>query len=222
MPEMWGHPVSVYCLKVMLAAAYKGIDFDVKLATPMSLPEKYRETLHPLGKIPCWKDGDFVLPDSSAILMYLEKAYPEVALLPADAKEMGRVLWWEEFSDTHLASCQASMFYQRILAPLLGRETDPEAVRRIEAEAPKALGLLDAEIARTGGLGCESINLADMGVLAQIISAGIAGLPFDAQKFPQLARRMEEVRSHAGVKALLKYHGEVLQELQGQSSAPSS
>ncbi|XP_058224040.1 glutathione S-transferase zeta class-like isoform X8 [Rhododendron vialii] len=44
------------------------------------------EKLNPLHLVPVLVDGDFVVSDSYAILMYLEEKYPENALLPVDLR----------------------------------------------------------------------------------------------------------------------------------------
>ena len=54
----------------------------------------------PFGKMPALADGDYHLADSSAIIHYLEAKHPEPALIPADPKERGRTVWFDEFADT--------------------------------------------------------------------------------------------------------------------------
>ncbi|KAL5856387.1 hypothetical protein ACOSQ3_003845 [Xanthoceras sorbifolium] len=43
--------------------------------------------LNPVGYVPVLVDGDVVLSDSFAILMYLEEKYPQHPLLPSDLKK---------------------------------------------------------------------------------------------------------------------------------------
>ncbi|CAK9186516.1 unnamed protein product [Ilex paraguariensis] len=58
------------------------------------------EKLNPLRCVPVLVDGDFVLSDSSAILLYLEEKYLQNALLPVDPKLRAvnlQVSWtWEQ------------------------------------------------------------------------------------------------------------------------------
>ncbi|KAH9684303.1 glutathione S-transferase Z1 [Citrus sinensis] len=42
--------------------------------------------INPIGYVPALVDGDFVVSDSFAILMYLEEKYPQPPLLPSDLK----------------------------------------------------------------------------------------------------------------------------------------
>jgi len=74
-PLVYGGTVSPYVRKVRVALAYEGIEFEDVEQTPFGAPSELRE-LSPLSKIPVWKEGDFVLPDSSVILSYIAQRYP--------------------------------------------------------------------------------------------------------------------------------------------------
>lgn len=47
--------------------------------------------LNPRGQVPTFKDGDAVVNESLAILLYLEDAYPEKSLMPKDKKHRALV-----------------------------------------------------------------------------------------------------------------------------------
>src|SRR2546430_13054047 len=52
---------------------------------------EFRRTLNPFGQIPVLKDGDLVLADSNALLVYLAKMYGQgTQWLPEDPIEIGR------------------------------------------------------------------------------------------------------------------------------------
>ena len=74
-PRVYGGTVSPYVRKVRVALAYKGVEFEDVEQTPFGATAEFRE-LSPLSKIPVWQEGDFVLPDSSVILSYIEQRYP--------------------------------------------------------------------------------------------------------------------------------------------------
>ena len=48
--------------------------------------------LNPRGQLPTFKDGDVVLNESGAIVMYLENQYPEKPLLPSTPVEKAKVV----------------------------------------------------------------------------------------------------------------------------------
>lgn len=50
--------------------------------------------LNPFGEIPIFVDGDLVLRESQAILVYLARKYDATAWLPIEAEPMARVMEW--------------------------------------------------------------------------------------------------------------------------------
>jgi glutathione S-transferase len=81
-----------------------GVDFE---AIPVDLrkgehrrPEFLK--LNPAGKIPVLVDGDLVLTESVAIVLYLADEYPEKRLLPRDLGQRAHALRWLLFAATEL------------------------------------------------------------------------------------------------------------------------
>ena len=67
MPTVLGVNASPFVRKVRVALAEKGIDYELNPVMPIGQsPEYLRKS--PLGKVPCYEDGDFTLPDSSCII----------------------------------------------------------------------------------------------------------------------------------------------------------
>ena len=58
--------------------------------------------LNPTGKLPVLVDGDLVLPESAAIVLYLADKYPGKGLLPADLKQRAQLYRWIMFAMTEL------------------------------------------------------------------------------------------------------------------------
>ena len=58
--------------------------------------------LNPTGKIPVLVDGDIVVPESAAIILYLADKYREKGLMPADLKGRAHVYRWTLFAVTEL------------------------------------------------------------------------------------------------------------------------
>ena len=81
-----------------------GPDFDFEVvnlrAGAQQQPEFLR--LNPAGKVPVLVDGDLVIPESAAIVLYLAEKYPQKKLLPADLKARSQVYRWIMFAMTEL------------------------------------------------------------------------------------------------------------------------
>jgi glutathione S-transferase len=58
--------------------------------------------LNPAGKLPVLVDGDRVLNESVAIVLYLGEKYPEKGLVPADVAQRAEVYRWLLFAATEL------------------------------------------------------------------------------------------------------------------------
>ncbi|MBW0008366.1 MAG: glutathione S-transferase family protein [Sphingomonas sp.] len=163
---IYGSSLSPYVRKVLAFAAEKGIDLELQgTGMPNYLPE-YLEA-SPFRKMPALRDGDYTLADSSAIIHYLEAKHPEPALIPAEPRARGKVIWFDEFSDTIFTACGAKMFFNRIVAPrFLGREGDLAAADTAEREElPPILDYLERVVPEAGGyLVGNSITLADISV----------------------------------------------------------
>jgi glutathione S-transferase len=58
--------------------------------------------INPAGKVPVLVDGDLVLAESAAIVMYLAEKYRDKGLLPTDLKERAQAYRWVMFVVTEL------------------------------------------------------------------------------------------------------------------------
>jgi glutathione S-transferase len=58
--------------------------------------------LNPAGKLPVLVDGDLVIPESAAIVLYLAEKYPQKKLLPTDLRARAQVYRWVMFAMTEL------------------------------------------------------------------------------------------------------------------------
>jgi glutathione S-transferase len=81
-----------------------GLDFEsisVNLTTgENTTPEFLR--VNPAGKLPVLVDGDFVLTESVAIVLYLADKHPAKRLAPVDLEERAELIRWMLFTVTEL------------------------------------------------------------------------------------------------------------------------
>ena len=96
---VYGSTLSPFVRKVLVYGTERGLDMTQK-PTAFGKPDPEFEATSPFRKIPGFRDGDFVMSDSTAIIAYLEAKYCEGRLTPATAEQVGRVTWFEEFADT--------------------------------------------------------------------------------------------------------------------------
>jgi glutathione S-transferase len=58
--------------------------------------------LNPAGRVPVLVDGDLVIPESAAIVLYLAEKYPKKGLMPASLEQRAQVYRWVMFAMTEL------------------------------------------------------------------------------------------------------------------------
>jgi glutathione S-transferase len=73
--------------------------------------------INPAGKVPVLVDGDLVLPESAAIVLYLAEKYPEKGLMPARLEQRAQVYRWVLFAVTELEQPLWRMAKHRFLYP---------------------------------------------------------------------------------------------------------
>ncbi|PSS24165.1 Glutathione S-transferase zeta class like [Actinidia chinensis var. chinensis] len=85
---LYSHWQSSCSWRVRFALNLKGLPYEYKavnFAKGEQLTPEF-EKLNPLRFVPILVDGDLVVSDSYAILLYLEEKYPQNALLPVDPR----------------------------------------------------------------------------------------------------------------------------------------
>jgi glutathione S-transferase len=181
---VYGATLSPFVRKTLAAAAEKGIEIDHQ-TPPFGQPHPEFEAASPFRKIPALKDGDFTVCDSSAIIHYFEGTKPEPALIPSDAKDRARVIWFEEFADTIVVSAAGAMFFNRVVAPMfLKQPGDEEAALKGEKAIVPVLDYLEGIVPEPGGyLVGDRLTLADLAVASPF--ANLRHLKFDLSNWPK-------------------------------------
>jgi glutathione S-transferase len=184
---VYGSSLSPFVRKVLAFAAEKGIAVELK---PSGLGNKDPEFLEasPFGKMPGFRDGDFAISDSSAIVAYLEAVKPEPNLIPTEPKARARTIWFDEFSDTILFACGGRLFFNRIVAPrFLGIPGDEEVAAKAQCdELPPLLDYLEGLIPASGFLVEDRITLADLSIASPFATLDHAGTAIDDVRHPKL------------------------------------
>jgi glutathione S-transferase len=186
---LYGSSLSPYVRKVLAFAAEKGIQLELRpTGSGPGQPSDDFIAASPFRKMPAFRDGDFTLADSSAIVHYLEAKYPDPALIPADPQLRGKTIWYEEFADTILVSCGAKIFFNLIVAPrFLGKPGDEEAARQAELnDLPPILDYLEKVVPDEGGyLVGDQLTLADIAVASPFANFRHTQTRVDPERYPR-------------------------------------
>src|SRR3954451_8572258 len=82
-PEIIGSIRSTYTRVVCMVCEEKGIEY-VLTETPLRAPEIF--AIHPFGKMPVLRHGDFVVFESKAIADYLDRSFPAPYVFPSEPR----------------------------------------------------------------------------------------------------------------------------------------
>jgi glutathione S-transferase len=186
-----GVPLSVHTRKAIVTAILKKIDYRFEVVIPVipGNPPANWSTLSPTGLIPVMQDGDFMLADSTAICLYLDRKQSAPPICPADIRDYARVLWFDAFAGgTIFRHVVHPLFFQTVVGPNIRNvPTDKAVVDDVLTNVlPKILGYLDRQIAGKFLVG-NAMTLADIAIVSNFIVYQYLGFEIDAAQYPKLA-----------------------------------
>jgi glutathione S-transferase len=188
-----GVPLSVHTRKAIVTAILKGLDYKFEVVIPVipDNPPPNWATLSPTGLIPVLQDGDFTLPDSSAICQYMEKTQPTPSVLPADRKDYARVLWFDAYAGgTIFRHLVHPLFHQKVVGPNIRKEPTNQKVIDdvLNNVQPKIFAYLESQLDGKKYLVGDTMTLADIAIVSNFIVYQYLGCRVDAARYPKLSK----------------------------------
>jgi glutathione S-transferase len=155
--------------------------------------------------MPGFRDGDFTISDSTAIITYLEALHPEPALIPPEPKARARTIWFEEFADTILVATMGKVFFNRIVSPtFLGQPGDLALAEIAEKkEFPPLLDYVESQIPDSGHLVGDTLTLADLAVASPFVNFAHCGITVDPASHPRTAAFLAAIHARPSFAPLI-------------------
>lgn len=209
---VYGSSLSPFVRKVVAFASEKGIELEVKSVAPGSQDPDFRAA-SPFGKMPGFRDGDFAISDSSAIVAYLDAIRPEPNLIPTDPRARARAIWFDEYSDTILFACGGKMFFNRIVGPrFMGVPGDLELAAKAECEElPPLLDYLEGVIPESGYLVEDRLTLADISVASPFANLRHLDYAIDEARHPKLLAYVERILARPSFAPMIEQEARFLE-----------
>ncbi len=156
----YGHPLSSYCQKVLIALYENDTPFTWHVLGPED-PEAVAAFAGkwPLERMPLLADGERWIAESSIIIEYLGRHFPgPVPMIPAEDEPALGVRFMDRFFDNYVMTPMQAIVSERIRPD---GNPDPYGVERARALLDKAYGWLDDMMATREWAEGGALSLAD-------------------------------------------------------------
>jgi GST-like protein len=176
--------------KVALYLEEAGLDYEV---VPVDVRKGEQHdpaflAINPNGKLPALTDGEAVIFDSNAILLYLADKTGKFLPLPSDVAR-GAMLSWLMFVATGVGPYCGQAVHFKHFAP----EPKDYAVNRYLYEAERHWGIVDAQLAKGRYMLGADYTIVDMAVWGWARAVPFILGPEAWSSFPHVKRLIDEI-----------------------------
>jgi len=163
-------PGSPFGRAVLIALEEKAAAYRFAPVAPATLRTAAHLARHPFGRVPVLEHGAFRLYETQAILRYLDRVLPGVALTPAAARSAARMDQMMNVNDWYVFQGVGNVIaFQRIIAPrLLGRAPDEAAIAAALPRARAVFAELAAQLGADPYFAGTPLSLADVLMAPQL------------------------------------------------------
>ncbi|KWT69514.1 Glutathione S-transferase [Hyphomicrobium sulfonivorans] len=189
--KLYDLELSGNCYKARLLCALLGVDLEI---VPVDfLAGEHRQPplsdLNPFAEIPVFVDGDIVLRDSQAILVYIARKWGGERWLPDDAAGLARVTEWLVTAANEIARGPNDAR----LHDKFGYDLDVALARK---KAARILGLLEARLSAHHWLALGRPTVADIACMPYVALSAEGGVPLD--DYPAIRAWIARIRELPG------------------------
>jgi len=155
--------------------------------------------INPIGRVPTLVlDDGRALPESEVICEYLEDAFPEPPLRPADPWERGRMRLLTRICDFYLVMAMVPFFN---LSARSRRHWDRQVIEAAAGKVAEALAYLETYVGEGGFAVGGALTWADGAIAPQLVVASewipeLFGVPDPVPALPKLATYWRDIQGH--------------------------
>jgi glutathione S-transferase len=169
--RLYGFPLSPNARRAELGLVEHGVDYElvqVDLAAGAHRRPEFL-ALNPGARVPVLEDGDLVLTESNAILLWLTDTRPAADLGGRTPDERAHIARWLFFNAVHMAPASAQIFAHTMFLPPARRVAQTAESSRVELA--RCLAIVDAALAGKRWLMGERYTIADIALAPNIYLA---------------------------------------------------
>jgi glutathione S-transferase len=158
--QLYAHPFSSYCQKVLIALYENATPFEFRMLAPGDEQAAAElEALWPMKKFPVLVDRGRTVIEASIIIEHLQLHHPgPVRLIPEERDVALDVRFMDRFFDNYILTPQQKLVFDRIREP---GKRDPHGVAEARAMLETAYGWLDGAMAGRKWAAGGDFSLAD-------------------------------------------------------------
>jgi glutathione S-transferase len=161
--EILGPAPSTYTRVARMVCEEKAIPYDLKQSPPHS-PDV--SAIHPFGKVPVMRHGDFELCESKAIATYLDLSFPGPKLIPTDPRHAALTEQWVSLVNTKIDGTLVRTYLLNYIFPKSGDGSpDRKAIDAVVPAVRQEIDLLERAVAKGGFLAGDSFTFADINLM---------------------------------------------------------
>ena len=162
---LYGLPISGHCHRVELMLRMLKLEFHYEHVSRTDFSSPNFLALNPLGQIPILKDGDLVLPDFNAILVYLATTYDAARLwYPATPVISANIQRW-------LSVAAGEMRFGPAMARAIRLSIRPGDLGAAQKIAERLLTFMNAHLAERSFLADTAPTIADLACYSYVAVA---------------------------------------------------
>lgn len=195
-----------YCLNEL------GLKYDWVQTNPMAGETKTPEfqAVSPTGKVPAIEIDGFKLFESSTINRYLA-SQNKSSLYPQDPKQRAVVDAWTDYAAIHVSQAVGRIFFNRVLAPMMGRPADQESVKAGLEFLDNYFPVLDKQLSANPYFAGKTLSLADITLTAVLDPIELAQID-SINQYPSLKKWRAQMKAQTFYQKCYKDYAQYVRE----------
>lgn len=158
---VYGPPQSTFVRSARLSLAEKGVDHVLE---PVEMKQPSHLALHPFGRVPAFRHGDFHLYETLAVMAYVDATFDGPALVPTDPRQRARMIQWMSICASYFDADITRRFIIETVFAKDGKR-DMERITAALIDVRHHLGIAEAALTEAPYLAGDALSLADLMLL---------------------------------------------------------
>ena len=178
--RLYYHPFSSNARRAVITAIELAAPVELVLVDLVKREQRQSAFLarNPAGRVPVLEDGDLVLPESHAIMLYLAERSAGQTLYPSDLRARAQVNRWMFWCAAHFQPAISVLNWEHFVKRIAGLGApDASEIMRGERLVQETAGLLDSHLASREWVAGPAMTLADISLATPLMTIATAKLP---------------------------------------------